>query len=99
MTSAYAAADLTHLTALVVIQTNQSGSPLCTAANPFDGTTPGAGDILVKSTYYGDANLDGKVDGSEYSLIDGGYASGGSLTGWTTATSTATAWSTGRTTR
>jgi hypothetical protein len=34
----------------------------------------------VKLTYYGDANLDGKVDGSDYSRIDNGYLSG--ATGW-----------------
>ena len=46
----------------------------------FDGTLPGASDILVKYTYYGDANLDGKVDGSDYALIDNGYNK--HLTGW-----------------
>jgi hypothetical protein len=30
----------------------------------------------------GDANLDGEVDGSDYSLIDAGYSSAGLLTGW-----------------
>jgi hypothetical protein len=29
--------------------------------------------VLVKYTYYGDANLDGKVDGSDYSIIDNTY--------------------------
>jgi hypothetical protein len=82
ITSSAAAGDSSHLTALGVIQNNQSGSPLYTAANPFDTYTPGAGDILVKYTYFGDANLDGKVDGSDYSLIDAGYASQGLLTGW-----------------
>jgi len=36
--------------------------------------------VLVKYTYYGDANLDGQVDGSDYSLIDNGYLN--HLTGW-----------------
>jgi hypothetical protein len=39
-------------------------------------------DVLVKYTYYGDANLDGKIDGSDYSRIDNASASSGSLTGW-----------------
>ena len=78
--SSVAAGDTTHLTALGVIQNNQSGSAVFTAANPFDGTTPGAGDILVKYTYYGDTNLDGLVDGSDYSRIDNGYLT--HLTGW-----------------
>jgi fibronectin-binding autotransporter adhesin len=80
--SSAAAADSRHLTAVGVIQNNQSGSPLFTSASPFDGYAPAAGDILLKNTYYGDANLNGKVDGSDYSLIDAGYASHGSLTGW-----------------
>ena len=71
--SGAAAGDTKHLTALGVIQNNQSGSALFTAAHPFDGTTPGASDILVKYTYYGDANLDGKVDASDYSRIDSAY--------------------------
>jgi hypothetical protein len=64
----------TTLFALGVIQNNQSGGTLFNAGNPFDGTTPGAGDILIKYTYYGDANLDGKVDGSDYSRIDNAYS-------------------------
>jgi autotransporter-associated beta strand protein len=75
-----AAADTKHLTALGVIQNNQSGSVLFTSSNEFDGYTPAAADILVKYTYYGDANLDGKVDGSDYSRIDNGYRN--HLTGW-----------------
>jgi hypothetical protein len=46
----------------------------------FDNAAVGAGDVLVKYTYYGDANLDGKVDGSDYSLIDNGYLT--HATGW-----------------
>jgi hypothetical protein len=38
--------------------------------------------VLVKYTYYGDANLDGQVDGSDYTLIDNGFNQHGSLTGW-----------------
>jgi hypothetical protein len=78
--SSTAAADTTHLTAIGVIQKNQSGTALFTASHQFDGTTPGAGDILIKYTYYGDTNLDGKVDGTDYSRIDNGYLQ--HLTGW-----------------
>jgi hypothetical protein len=46
----------------------------------FDGVTVGAGDVLVKCTYFGDTNLDGKVDGSDYSRIDNGVLL--HLTGW-----------------
>ncbi len=80
--SSTAAADPDHLTALGVIQNNQPGTPLFSAGNAFDGTVPGPADILVKYTYFGDANLDGKIDGSDYSLIDNGYTSNGQLTGW-----------------
>jgi len=37
--------------------------------------------VLIKYTYYGDANLDGVVDGSDYTRIDSGYITSGS-TGW-----------------
>jgi hypothetical protein len=63
-----------------VIQNNQNGTAIYTASHLFDGIAPGASDVLAKYTYYGDANLDGKVDGSDYSLIDNG--SRNHLTGW-----------------
>ncbi len=43
---------------------------------------PGASDVLVKYTYYGDANLDGVVNGADYARIDAGFLSKGALTGW-----------------
>lgn len=48
--------------------------------NTFDGISTDANDVLVKYTYYGDATLDGKVDGSDYSRIDNGYLT--KATGW-----------------
>ncbi len=63
-----------------MIQNNQGGSPLFTSAHPFDGIVPGSGDVLVKYTYYGDADLSGQVDGRDYARTDAGYA--GHLTGW-----------------
>jgi autotransporter-associated beta strand protein len=71
--STAASTDSTHLTAIGV-ETGVTGT--------FAGQAVTAADVLVKYTYYGDANLDGKVDGSDYSLIDAGYASHGHLTGW-----------------
>jgi autotransporter-associated beta strand protein len=71
--SSAASADLTHLTALGVIQNNQSGTALYTAAKKFDTVTPNTSDILVKFTYYGDADLNGVVDGTDYSRIDAAY--------------------------
>jgi hypothetical protein len=46
----------------------------------FDGVTTGAADVLVKYTYYGDATLDGTVNGADYQQIDNGF--GLHLTGW-----------------
>jgi endonuclease/exonuclease/phosphatase family metal-dependent hydrolase len=80
ITSSTAAADTTHLTALGVIQNNQSGTAIFTASNQFEGITPGAGDVRAKYIYYGDANLSGSVDGSDYSRIDNGALN--HLTGW-----------------
>jgi fibronectin-binding autotransporter adhesin len=67
--SSAAAGDATFLTTLGV----------ATGLTSFDGATIPATDVDVKYTYYGDANLDGTVDGSDYSLIDGhnGLTSGG----------------------
>jgi hypothetical protein len=58
------------LTAFGAIQNNQGSSPLLTSLSPCDGTTPGVGGILIKYTCYGDANLDGVVNGSDDTLID-----------------------------
>jgi hypothetical protein len=82
--STSAATDSSHLTALgVIANTNSQGTALYgsgTVLGLFDGTSPAAGDVLVKYTYYGDTNLDGKVDGSDYSNLDNGYL--GHKTGW-----------------
>jgi autotransporter-associated beta strand protein len=70
ITSSTAAGDTTHLTAVGV----------ATGLTSFEGATVSTSDVLVKYTYYGDANLDGHVDGTDYSRIDNGYLLG--LTGW-----------------
>jgi len=59
------------------------GNPLFGNTGPFglfDGQSPALNDVLVKYTYYGDADLDGKVDGTDYSLVDGGFNN--RKTGW-----------------
>ena len=71
--SSTAAANPSHNTAIGLIQNNQGGTPIFSSTNLFDGVAPAASDVLAKYTYYGDANLDGKVDGSDYTLIDNGY--------------------------
>jgi fibronectin-binding autotransporter adhesin len=53
---------------------------VATGIASFDSGTVQNTDVLVKYTYYGDANLDGHVDGGDYSLIDS--AVGGTKTGW-----------------
>jgi hypothetical protein len=70
-------ASIAHLTSLGRINnSSESGSPYTSLDNvPLAST-----DILVRYTYYGDANLSGKVDGSDYSLIDNGFLK--HLTGW-----------------
>ncbi len=86
--SSTAAADTAHLTALGVIQNTADGTDALYGYNGvslaplglFDGAIPNSTDVLVKLTYYGDANLDGKVDGTDYSLIDNGFLN--QLTVW-----------------
>ncbi|HWP39754.1 MAG TPA: PEP-CTERM sorting domain-containing protein, partial [Tepidisphaeraceae bacterium] len=46
----------------------------------FNGQNVSADDVLVKFTYFGDADLSGSIDATDYSLIDNGYVN--SLTGW-----------------
>ncbi len=46
----------------------------------FDGVSVNAADVIVKYTYFGDANLDGGVDGSDYTKIDSAF--GTAATGW-----------------
>ena len=77
--SSSAAATSTN-TALGV-ELNDDGTadhqPLMTS---FDGQMVTSTDVLVKYTYYGDANLDGMVSGADYTSIDNGFNMG--LAGW-----------------
>jgi hypothetical protein len=84
ITSSAARGDSTGLTAIGVILNNDGlGDPLygsSTALGLFNRYDPSLNDVLVKYTYYGDANLDGKIDGSDYNRIDNGALN--HLTGW-----------------
>jgi autotransporter-associated beta strand protein len=40
----------------------------------------GGGEVLIKFTYFGDADLSGSIDATDYSLIDNGFVN--SLSGW-----------------
>jgi subtilase family serine protease len=77
ISSAAAHNDTTHLTALGAIANNLYGG---NGQPQFDGASPLTTDILIKFTYYGDTDLNGKIDGSDYSRIDNGYLT--SATGW-----------------
>jgi autotransporter-associated beta strand protein len=65
---------------------NTSGNGLITSSTVGGLTTVGvaqvSGGVLVKATYYGDANLDGLINSADYTLIDGGFLSNNTLTGW-----------------
>ncbi len=65
--STTAAADTSHLTALGVIPSTGGANG---SAGTFDGQTVPVGSVLMKYTYYGDANLDGTVNSADYSLVD-----------------------------
>ncbi len=73
----YAAAQTTNTALGVELNNNGHGQPLVTT---FEGQPVTSSDVLVKYTYFGDANLDGIVNGSDYALLDNGFNNG--LTGW-----------------
>ena len=81
-----AAIDTLHRFALGIIQNKDlTGNPVygaTTAFGTFDGQSPGINDVLIKYTYYGDSDLNGKVDAADYSHIDNGANSAGTLSGW-----------------
>jgi hypothetical protein len=78
--SSVAAADSAHLKAIGVIINNNLYGTLGTLGT-FDGVNPGQYDVLARLTYYGDANLNGKVDGSDYTNVDSGFLNQ-SIHGW-----------------
>jgi phosphodiesterase/alkaline phosphatase D-like protein len=78
LTSSDAHNDASFLTAVgSIVNGGQFNS-----GNKFNGVIPGANDILIHRTYYGNADLTGTVNGNDYSLIDAGFGSGGTLKGW-----------------
>jgi autotransporter-associated beta strand protein len=68
--STSAASDSTHLTTL----------GYRTGGTPLDGVNTTSSDVLLMYTYYGDADLNGTVNGADYQQIDLGF--GQHLTGW-----------------
>jgi unsaturated chondroitin disaccharide hydrolase len=77
ITSSFAASDSTYLSAIGIIQNVSSAAPIYSS---FDGQSSVISDVLIKFTVIGDANLDGKVDGSDYGWIDSGVLA--HATGW-----------------
>ncbi len=76
--SSAAAGNTAHLTALGAISNSISGTLLYgsgTALGKFDGVVPANSAVLVKYTYYGDTDLSGVVDGSDYSRVDSAFNS------------------------
>jgi hypothetical protein len=69
-----AAGNPLRSTTLAAILNNRGDGTVVTGT--FEGQTVGVNDILVKYTFNGDANVDGKIDGDDYALIDNGYATG-----------------------
>ncbi len=76
ITSSAAAASAN--TALGLELNNNGGGGVLMSA--FDGQNVVSTDLLIKYTYFGDANLDGIVNGSDYTLIDNGFNN--ALAGW-----------------
>ena len=78
--SSTAAADTGRLTAVGVIQNVVTLGGTTAIYTSFDGQAVAATDVLARYTYYGDANLDGRVDAADYTRIDAGFLT--KLTGW-----------------
>jgi hypothetical protein len=71
--SSSAAAEPHKLTGLAVAVNDKGSGALLYSS--FDGEIVDANSILVKYTYNGDADLNGKIDADDYFLIDKGFAS------------------------
>jgi hypothetical protein len=78
--SSAAAADAQQRTAIGLVEASALLGLSGAATATWSGQTVDATSLLLKYTWYGDANLDGKVDADDYALIDRGMAAG--LTGW-----------------
>src|SRR5205085_2592725 len=61
------AAGSGDLTTLAIAEASMALGP---SGGVFDGETVDASAVLIKFTYGGDANLDGKLDIADYGLID-----------------------------
>jgi autotransporter-associated beta strand protein len=86
ITSSAAAADPAFNKALGVISNDLAVSTNGQFTGAFVSSFANRGvdenAVLVKFTWFGDADLSGSVDGTDYGLIDAGFLSNGALTGW-----------------
>ena len=85
ITSSTAAAESGGILTAVGIIVNDfaaAGLPTAPIYTDFSGRTVSENDILVKYTWFGDADLSGVVDGTDYFLIDNAFASGTLNGGW-----------------
>jgi hypothetical protein len=74
ITSSAAGSDPNHLTGLAIILNDQgNGTPVYTS---FGGQTVDANTILVRYTWNGDVDLNGKIDADDYFRVDNGFAAG-----------------------
>lgn len=78
--SSTAAGDAQHRTALAVVEASDLLGLSGNQTASWSGQTVDATSVLLKYTYYGDANLDGKITADDYALFDRGQAKG--LGGW-----------------
>ena len=60
----------------------EAGLPSGPIYTEFNGVAVTENDILVKYTYFGDADLNGVVDGTDYFLIDNAFSAGTVDGGW-----------------
>ena len=76
-----AAAATPSRTALAV-ELNSDGTLTGTLFSTFESQPVTNTDVLVKFTFAGDVDLSGTINAADYLLIDNGYNSGGTKTGW-----------------
>jgi hypothetical protein len=77
LTSSAARTQTNHATTLGVLKGSEYTS---VGGSSFDGFTVAPGDVLVKYTWYGDTDFNGKVNFDDYVRTDNGF--NGHLSGW-----------------
>lgn len=78
ITSSVAAANPSVMTAAGLVR--MADFPVPTDYQPATGQSMSNVDVLIKFTYFGDADMNGVLDATDYSLIDNGFNA--NLNGW-----------------